>query len=140
VLCKFSVEGCRLIIYVYHDNGQLHSLPELLPTGGSNSALLELLSFCFTGNNYNNLYVLNGYKKYNLVRLYQLNESNAAYAFMKVFTSDPAINSIFHPYDLTFYSNDHIFVSSQDRNVVTGLNSNGIPLSVKSFLMQSQTV
>jgi hypothetical protein len=119
-------------IYVYHDSGKSHASPELLPTGGSNPALEELRGFGFNGGNYDNLYVLNGYKKYSQVLLYQLSEAGCV--FNKIFASGSDINSILHPYDLSFDTDNNMYVSSQDTNVVTRLDTNGNPSLLPSSL------
>ena len=120
-------------IYVYHDDGTPHSSPELLPTGGTNPALQELRGFGFNNNDFDNLYVLNGYKKYNDVLLYALNEEK--YIFNRIFAAGADINSIFHPYDLSFDTDGNVYISSQDTNVVTQLNAEGNPSSPPAFIV-----
>ena len=119
-------------ILVYHDSGDEHSQPDLLPTGGSNPALQELRGFALVGNS---LYVLNAYKKYSQILIYG-SGGNGGYNFTEVFASKDRTNSILHPYDLTFDTQGNCYVSSQDTNVVTGLDEAGSPLAVAPYLQQ----
>ncbi len=117
-------------IRVYHDNGNQHSQPDLFPTGGSNP-LQELRGFVIVGNLF---YVVNAYEKYSQILVYEA-DGNASYHFKDVFANG-TINSILHPYDLTFDTQGHCYVSNQDTNVVTGLQGAGSPLPVASYLQQ----
>jgi hypothetical protein len=117
-------------IRVYHDNGDPHAQPDLLPTGGF-PALQELRGFVIAGNL---LYVVNAYKKYSQILVYEA-DGKAGYHFKEVF-ADGTINSILHPYDLTFDPQGHCYVSNQDTNVVTGLQAADNPLPVASYLQQ----
>jgi hypothetical protein len=119
-------------ILVYHNSGDPHSQPNVLPTGGSNPTLRELRGFAIVDDL---LYVLNAYKNYSQVLVYELN-NNGDYNFKEIFASKDTINSILHPYDLTFDTHGNSYVSSQDTNVVTGLQSTGSALGVASYLRQ----
>jgi hypothetical protein len=119
-------------ILVYHDSGVQHSHPDLLPTGGSNPALQELRGFAIVSDL---LYVVNAYKDYSQILVYKLG-GNGGYSFKEVFASKDTINSILHPYDLTFDPLRRCYVSSQDTNVVTGLEGTNSPLQVASYLQQ----
>ena len=118
-------------IRVYHDNGNPHSQPDLLPTGGSNPLLQELRGLVIVGNL---LYVVNAYIKCSQILVYEA-DGNAGYHFKEVFADD-TINSILHPYDLTFDSQGHCYVSNQDTNVVTGLQGANSALPVASYLQR----
>lgn len=118
-------------IRVYHDNGNPHSQPDLLPTGGSNPLLQELRGLVTIGNL---LYIVNAYINYSQILVYEA-DGNAGYHFKEVF-ADGTINSILHPYDLTFDSQGHCYVSNQDTNVVTGLQGTNSALPVASYLQQ----
>ena len=117
-------------ILIYHDSGRQHSHPDLLPTGGSNPALQELRGFGVVGDL---LYVVNAYKKYSQILVY-LAGGAGDYSFKEIFASKDTINSILHPYDLTFDPQGHCYVSSQDTNVVTGLKGADSPLQIASYL------
>jgi hypothetical protein len=119
-------------ILVYHDSGHEHSQPQLLPTGGSDPALQELRGIGIAGGL---LYVVNGYKKYSQVLVYEAN-GDGGWGFKEVLASGDTVNSILHPYDLTFDPQGNCYVSSQDTNVVTGLQGANSPLPVASFLQQ----
>lgn len=119
-------------ILAYHDSGHQHSQPHLLPKGGSNPALQELRSFGLVGDL---LYVVNAYKKYSQILVYEAG-GDGGYSFKEVFASKDTINSILHPYDLTFDPQGDCYVSSQDTNVVTGLEGADSPLQVASYLQQ----
>ncbi len=119
-------------ILVYHDSGKQHSQPNVLPTGGFDPELKELRGFLI---NENLLYVVNGYKEYNQILLY-IKDGNSGYAFKEVFASNDMINSILHPYDLTFDTLGNCYVSSQDTNVVTGLQGTNSPLGVAFYLQE----
>jgi len=119
-------------ILVYHNSGHQHSHPDLLPAGGSNPALQELRGFCIVGDS---LYVVNAYKKYSQILVYQAG-ADGGYSFKEVFASKDTINSILHPYDLTFDPQGHCYISSQDNNVVTGLKSADSSLEIASYLQQ----
>ncbi len=119
-------------IHVYHDNGHKHSHPHLLPTKGSNPALQELRGFDLVSGL---LYVVDAYKKYSQILVYEAG-GDGGYSFKEVFASKDTVNSILHPYDLTFDPQGHCFVSSQDNNVVTGLEQANSPLPVASYLQQ----
>lgn len=120
-------------IQVYHDSGKPHDPPNLLPTGGSNPKLQELRGFAIVSDL---LYVVNAYKKYSQVLVYEGDESDG-YSFNEVFASKDKVNSILHPYDLTFDNQGYCYISSQDTNVVTGLQGANSPLAVASYLQQT---
>ena len=119
-------------ISVYHDSGKPHDNPELLPTGGPNPALRELRGFEIVDSL---LYVVNSYRKYSQILVYHADE-NGDYSFKDIFASMDTINSILHPYDLTFDTQGNCYVSSQDTNVVTGLRQANDPLPAASYLQQ----
>ncbi len=119
-------------ILVYHDSGKPHSHPDLLPTGGSNPVLQELRSFFITGDL---LYVVNAYKDYSQILLYE-EEGNSGYQFQEIYASKDTVNSILHPYDLTFDTQGMCYISSQDTNVITGLQGANDPLEVAPYLQQ----
>jgi hypothetical protein len=119
-------------ILVYHNSGHQHSHPDLLPAGGSNPALQELRGFCIVDDS---LYVVNAYKKYSQILVYEAG-ADGGYSFKEVFASKDTINSILHPYDLTFDPQGHCYVSSQDNNVVTGLKGSDSTLEIASYLLQ----
>jgi hypothetical protein len=117
-------------ILVYHDSGQEHSQPELLPTGGSNPVLNELRGFALVGSD---LYVVNAHKSISQILLYSGSESGG-YTFSRVFASMADVSGIVHPFDLTFDAQGSCYISSQDTNVVTGVASTGTPLTVASWI------
>ena len=79
------------------------------------------------------LYVVNAYKKYSQILVYEAGGAGD-YSFKEIFASKDTINSILHPYDLTFDPQGHCYVSSQDTNVVTGLKGADSPLQIASYL------
>ena len=117
-------------IYVYHNHGKPHVSPDVLPTGGTNPELRELRGFEIVGKN---LYVVNAYRDYSQVLAYAANASGQ-YEFARVVAAKDTINSILHPYDITFDHQGNCYVSSQDTNVVTGVCSTGAPLPIASDL------
>ncbi|MBI3649641.1 MAG: hypothetical protein HY231_01185 [Acidobacteria bacterium] len=119
-------------ILVYHDNGEAHSQANLLPTGGDNPKLNEIRGFALVGDL---LYVVNAHKSASQILLYQQGKDDA-YTFQNIFASMATINSILHPYDLTFDSQGNCYVSSQDTNVVTALQPSGAAMPVASILQQ----
>jgi len=56
------------------------------------------------------------------------------YVSPAVAASAKTVNSILHPFDLTFDQTGNIYLSSQDTNVVTGLDGQGTALSIPSYL------
>lgn len=121
-------------ILVYHDSGKPHSTPGLLPTGGTNPPLKELRGFAIVGSL---LYVVNANKGYSQILLYEADESGRySPASEPIFASKERVNSILHPFDLTFDTEGNCYVSSQDTNVVTALQSANKPLPVASYLQQ----
>ena len=120
-------------IQVYHDSGEPHSSPDLLPSGGSNPQLSELRAFLIVGEL---LYVVNGYKDYSQVLIY-VSDGNGGYTFKEIFASRDSMEAIFHPYDLTFDSEGNCFVSSQDSNVVSGLTGANTPMAVAPYLLDN---
>lgn len=120
-------------ILVYHDSGQEHLQPNLLPTGGSNPKLQELRGFCLVGNL---LYVVNAHKTISQILVYEAG-SDGTYSFKEIFASMDSINSILHPYDLTFDASENCYISSQDTNVVTGVLPDGTAMNVASFLSEN---
>jgi len=120
-------------IQVYHDNGKPHSSPNLLPTGGTNPALSELRGFQIVGDL---LYVVNGYKDYSQVIIYEAND-DGSYRFKEIFASRASIEAIFHPYDLAFDYDGNCYLSSQDSNVVTGLSGTQSPMAIAPYLLNN---
>jgi hypothetical protein len=120
-------------ILVYHDSGKEHSQPNLLPTGGSNPKLDELRGFCIVGDL---LYVVNAHKSISQILVYEAG-NDGTYTFKEIFASMDSINSILHPYDLTFDASGNCYVSSQDTNVVTGVQPDGTTMDVASYLQQN---
>jgi hypothetical protein len=120
-------------IHVYDDHGHKASEPKLLPTGGSNPKLRELRGFALADGL---LYVVNGYVEYSQILVYELN-ANGQYQFKDFFACKDTVNSILHPYDLTFDTQGHCYISSQDTNVVTGLQGPKTPLPVAAYLQQN---
>jgi hypothetical protein len=120
-------------ILVYHDSGKEHSQANLLPTGGNNPELNELRGFAIVGNL---LYVVNAHKSASQILIYE-ESKGGAYSFDKIFASMKSINSIYHPYDLTFDTQGNCYASSQDTNVVTGIQPDGSAINVASYLQQT---
>ncbi|MEP7220766.1 MAG: hypothetical protein ABI876_17700, partial [Bacteroidota bacterium] len=118
-------------ILIYHDSGVEHSQPNLLPTGGTSPVLQELRGFAIVGDL---LYVVNAYKGLSQLLLYRAN-GDGAYLFESIFASAATINSILHPFDCTFDPSGNCYLSSQDTNVVTRLQSSGAVLPVASYLL-----
>src|SRR5262249_11649673 len=82
------------------------------------------------------LYVISAHKTVSEILVYQGSKKNG-YSFKSTLASRDTVNSIFHPFDLTFDTAGHCYVSSQDSNVVTALYaSSGKPLPVASYLQQ----
>jgi hypothetical protein len=119
-------------VLAYQDSGKPHDNPNVLPTGGSDPALRELRGFEIVDDL---LYVVNAYKDYSQVLTYRV-DTSGDYSFKEVFASMDATNSVLHPYDLTFDAQGNCYVSSQDTNVVTGLQRANDPLPVASYLRQ----
>ncbi len=121
-------------ILVYHDDGKSHSNPNLLPTGGTNPVLKELRGFVIADNL---LYVVNAYKEYSQILLYQsVKKGGYTPATEPIFASKQNINAIVHPFDLTFDTDGNCYISSQDTNVVTAVKSANNPLPAASYLTQ----
>ncbi len=118
-------------ILVYHDSGKQHTQPDLLPTGGSNPTLKELRGFVLDGSL---LYVVNAYKQYSQVLTYR--ESGGVYSFQQIYASSASVNSILHPYDISLDGSGNSYVSSQDTNVITGLQAANTTLPIAGFLQQ----
>jgi hypothetical protein len=79
--------------------------------------LLDELRGIYRFGNY--LYVVNANKTQNSVLCYQ--GSGTSYQFVGKFVSADSCKGILHPFDLTFDSDGHCYVSSQDTNVVSRL-------------------
>jgi len=120
-------------IHVYDDSGQKSSEPKLLPTGDPSPKLRELRGFALTDGL---LYVVNAYLKYSQILVYEP-DANGQYQFKEVFASRDTVNSILHPYDLTFDTQGNCYVTNQDTNVVTGLQGPNRPLPVAAYLKQN---
>jgi hypothetical protein len=80
---------------------------------------LELRGFALTPND---LFVVNGYKKYS--QFLQYLSSGSGYQYWKTW-ADPTINSVDHPFDFIFDSKGNCYLSSQDTGVVTILTAPG---------------
>src|SRR5215467_10496693 len=119
-------------ILVYHNNGKPHAKPDLLPTGPDDPKLEELRGFAVVGDL---LYVISAHKTVSEILVYQGNKKGG-YTFKSILASRETVNSIFHPFDLTFDAAGHCYVSSQDSNVVTALSASGKPLPIASYLQQ----
>jgi hypothetical protein len=119
-------------ILVYHNNGKPHTQPNLLPTGSGDPKLEELRGFAVVGDL---LYVISAHKTVSEILAYQGSKKNGL-TFKSILASRDTVNSIFHPFDLTFDSAGHCYVSSQDSNVVTALSGSGKALPVASYLQQ----
>ncbi len=118
-------------ILVYHDDGTPHTNPDLLPTGGSNPPLQELRGFQIVNDL---LYVVNAYKDYSQILVYQNSGGKYVPCTQPILASKATVNSILHPFDLAFDPDGNCYVSSQDTNLVTGLDSTGHALSVAPYL------
>lgn len=121
-------------ILIYPDSGHQHSQSELLPTD-KRYPLRELRGFVVVDKL---LYIVNGYKKYSQILIYQADEKGD-YHFKEILTPQPQkdiVNPILHPYDLTFDTQGQCYISSQDTNVITGLSGDGRLLQVASYLQQ----
>ncbi len=128
-----SKDGVNNIL-VYHDDGKPHTQPDRLPTGGSNPPLQELRGFKIVNDL---LYVVNAYKDYSQILVYQNSGGQYVPCTQPVLASKDTVNSILHPFDLTFDPDGNCYVSSQDTNLVTGLDSTGKPLSIAPYLQGS---
>ena len=96
----------------------------------SDPALQELRGFDIVGGL---LYVVNAYKDYSQILIYEA-DGDDGYSFKEVFASKDTVNSILHPYDLTFDPQGYCYISSQDTNVVTVLEGKDSPLQIASYL------
>ncbi len=123
-------DGGENNIHVYHNTGKKHTHSKLLPEGGANPKLLELRGFAVNGQL---LYVVNANKDLSQILVYQAGK-DGSYSFKEIFASKDTVNSILHPYDLTFDTTGNCYVSSQDTNLVTGLKGKDAPLAVASDL------
>lgn len=106
-------------IQVYHDSGKPHKHPDILPTGGANPVLSELRAFTFRNGQ---LYVVNAYKKYSQVLVYNQVGENT-FTFDATYASPESTAGLLHPYDITFDDQGNGYVSSQDTNLVTGFSN-----------------
>lgn len=94
----------------------------------------ELRGFAVNGTK---LYVVNAYKKLNQLLVYDLSGlKKSPQTNGSVLASGEIINSIFHPFDLTFDSNGNIYLSSQDSNVVTRMTLEGDAQPVAGYLSE----
>lgn len=117
-------------IQAYHDSGKPHDNPNLLPTGQSDPTLQELRGFVIVNDE---LYVVNAYKKYSQLLAYKA-DKHGNYHFDRILASMQTINSILHPYDVCFDAHGNAYLSSQDTNVVTGIDSSGNALPIAAYL------
>jgi hypothetical protein len=122
--------GINNILGYDENNPSAPPLSVLLP---DNSVSLEELRGFQLYNN--QLFVVNAYKDYSQVLAYN-SVGNDSYSFSGVL-ADPSINSIFHPYDISFDGNGNCYISNQDTNVVSVVNSSGTPLPVADWLQQT---
>lgn len=119
-------------LWVYDDHGNLQQ-QNILPTGGNNPQLFELRAFQFVGDR---LYVVNGNKAVSQLLVYRRADSGS-FEFVEVYASANTVNSILHPYDVTFDEAGNCYLSSQDTNLVTGLSAKDTPMAVASSLKSS---
>ena len=119
-------------IRAYHDSGHPHAHPDLLPTGRADPPLRELRSFAVSGSL---LYVVNAWYRYSQLLVYAA-DADGGYRFQEIRASRRTVPALLHPYDLTLDGQGNCYVSSQDTNVVTGLDAAGNALAVAPFLQQ----
>ena len=127
-----ETDGGENNIHVYHNSGEKHKHSKLLPEGGANPKLLELRGFAIQNQL---LYVVNANKGLSQILVYEAKQQGG-YSFKEIFASRDTVNSILHPYDLTFDAGGNCYISSQDTNVVTGLSGKDAPLAVASYLLE----
>ena len=99
----------------------------LLPT---TPTLTQLRAFVLIGEK---LYVANSYKKLSQVLEYQVTSSELQGSIL---AGPDTVNSLYHPFGITFDSQGNLFVSNQDSNVVTRLNPQGQAGTLPSALEQ----
>ena len=117
-------------IHAHHDTGKPHDHPALLPTGHADPHLRELRAFRIVGTR---LYVVRAYDKESAVLLYA-RTPDGRYVFDRVFASTHTAPALVHPYDIAVDGHGHLYVSSQDTNVVTGFDASGATLPIASNL------
>jgi outer membrane protein assembly factor BamB len=120
-------------IHVHHDTGKPHDHPALLPTGHADPDLRELRAFRSVGTR---LYVVRAYNQESAVLRYA-RRPDGRYVFDRVFASTRTVPALVHPYDVAADADGRLYVSSQDTNVVTGLDASGTTLPVASHLATS---
>lgn len=92
----------------------------------------ELRGFAVKGSQ---LYVVNAYKKLNQLLVYDIpGLKKSPPANGAILASGETINSIFHPFDLSFDDKDNIYLSSQDSNVVTRMTLQGEAQPLAGYL------
>lgn len=95
----------------------------------------ELRGFALHGTN---LYVVNANKSLNQLLIYPTSGlSQSPPTGGSILTSQATVNSIFHPFDLTFDKSNNIYLSSQDSNVVTRMNDQGQALPNAGYLTEN---
>jgi hypothetical protein len=117
-------------IHAYHDTGKPHDHPALLPTGHGDPDLRELRAFRIVGMR---LYVVRAYNKESAVLRYA-RTPDGRYVFDRVFASTHTAPALVHPYDIAVNGHGHLYVSSQDTNVVMGFDASGATLPIASHL------
>jgi hypothetical protein len=113
-------------IHAYHDTGKPHDHPALLPTGHAAPDLRELRAFRIVGTR---RYVVRAYNKEGAVLRYA-RMPEGRYVFDRVFASTHTAPALVHPYDIAVDGHGHLYVSSQDTNVVTGFDASGATLPI----------
>lgn len=123
-------------LHVYTDAGEPAAPDKLLAHTDGAPRLQELRGFAFRGKD---LYVVNAYKDYSQLLRYQAGAGSRGgqYVFSEVLASAKTVNGILHPFDVAFDSTGNIYLSSQDTNVVTGLDPQGNPLPIAPFLLNA---
>src|SRR5581483_9217263 len=109
-------------VYAYKDSGGTPLETNVLKGAGDELKDAELRGLAWA---YHHLYVANGRKDSNTILRFK--GSGSKYDFTNVFASreggsgQSGIDSIFHPYALTFDDTQYCYVSSQDTDVVSRL-------------------
>lgn len=106
-------------IWAYNHKGK-RKTTKLLRQPTSPTTLNELRGITFGPHGY--LYVVNADRKFNQVLVYSgSGDSDEAYTFIGIYADQMVSTGIAHPFAMAFDSNSNGYVSSQDTNVVTGL-------------------
>lgn len=120
-------------VHAYDDDGNLIT-KDVLPTSIPGVTLCELRDIGFGPDGY--LYVANSYSDYSqILRFSGAPDSSGTHAFVGVLASCATVDAIVHPFAFTFDAAGRCLVSSQDTNVVTGLDlSSGAALPIAPYL------